>query len=767
MLDSNMKIGGETVSFVYTGKNIAERKYVEEELLLFQKINNTLYAGLSQEKVFKTIADSLRALYNYDSVAIHLLSKDQKHIIVKSYSSDSKVAKKLEKLTGLTLQGYKTPLYEGSILKEIVDTKKPIITEDITWILKSYTDRKSLQKMAKAAAKLTKARWGIGVPLLAGDKVVGIIGCGSIERLTDEDAQRLANFGAQAGLAIERRQKYETLQKMARELAESEEKYRSIIQTATDAIVSVGEDMKITLWNKTAEKIFGYSEEEALGKPINIIIPKKYREMYIKSIEQTLKIGNPKVTGKTIELEVIRRDGTLFPVELSFSTKKKDESYTSTNIIRDITKRKQAAETIRRKLEFEKTISNISSRFAGVSGIDDSINVSLGYIGRLSGANRAYLFLLCKDKTIKDNAYEWCAEGVSPQIDDLKNLNPTMFPWWMAKLQKGEVIHIRDVSKMPPEARTEMEKLKSQDIKSLLILPLRVGGELAGFIGLDNTIKTGRWSFEEPTLLRISSEIIGSALERKWTEETLRKTTIELERSNKELEQFAYIASHDLQEPLRMVASYVQLIERKYKDKLDKDAEDFIAFAVDGATRMREMINDLLAYSRVGTKGKPFMMINSTTVLDHAISNLKAAIEENSAVITYDPLPTIMVDDLQLIQLFQNLIANAIKFRGDDPPNVHISANLKDEEWVFSVRDTGIGINPEYAERIFVIFQRLHGRGEYPGTGIGLAVCKRIVERHGGSIWIESEPEKGSTFYFTIPRMEVHKHESWNNQYTC
>jgi signal transduction histidine kinase len=230
----------------------------------------------------------------------------------------------------------------------------------------------------------------------------------------------------------------------------------------------------------------------------------------------------------------------------------------------------------------------------------------------------------------------------------------------------------------------------------------------------------------------------------------LQRYSTELERSNQELQRFAYVASHDLQEPLRMVTSYVQLLQRRYKGQLDADAEDFIAYAVDGAARMKALIQGLLAYSRVGTSGKPFERISSQDILDGTLLNLKMAIEESDALVTHDRLPAVTGDRTQLGQVFQNLIGNAIKFRGDGRPEIHVGAERQNGEWVFAVRDNGIGIDLQYAERIFVIFQRLHTQEEYPGTGIGLAVCKRIVERHGGRIWVESEPGQGSTFYFTV-----------------
>jgi len=228
----------------------------------------------------------------------------------------------------------------------------------------------------------------------------------------------------------------------------------------------------------------------------------------------------------------------------------------------------------------------------------------------------------------------------------------------------------------------------------------------------------------------------------------------DLVRSNKDLEQFAYVASHDLQEPLRNVASCMQMLDRKYQGEFDAEGAQLIRYAVESVTRMKALINDLLAYSRISTRGSPFQPTDFEEVLAETLANMRPSIEQTGAVITHDPLPSVAADATQVMQVFQNLIGNALKFRGEEPPHIHVSAVRDDGEWVFSIKDNGIGIEPRHWERIFVIFRRLHKRNEYEGTGMGLAIVKKIIERHQGRIWVKSEPGKGTTFHFTIPAKE-------------
>lgn len=239
--------------------------------------------------------------------------------------------------------------------------------------------------------------------------------------------------------------------------------------------------------------------------------------------------------------------------------------------------------------------------------------------------------------------------------------------------------------------------------------------------------------------------------EARQAEEALAHQAEALRRSNAELERFAYVASHDLREPLRTVTSFVQLLERRYKGRLDAEADDYIRFAVDGAKRMQQLIDDLLEFSRIERAGAPTEPASLERVLEQALFNLDAAVREASARVTHDPLPTVVGNHSQLVAVLQNLLANALKFRRAEPPEVHVSARREDNAWTVSVADNGIGIEPRYFDRLFQMFNRLHTRETYPGTGIGLAICRKIVERHGGRIWVESEPGKGSTFRFTLP----------------
>jgi PAS domain S-box-containing protein len=318
--------------------------------------------------------------------------------------------------------------------------------------------------------------------------------------------------------------------------------------------------------------------------------------------------------------------------------------------------------------------------------------------------------------------------------------------------EKKALLSMQEADLTPPEWRAPAAKIVAEQV-----LPLgrsdvfekeylcsdgsRFPAELRTFLMTDDFHNPiGMWS------------IVRDVTQRKQAEMEREAAIKALKRTNEELKQFAYVASHDLQEPLRMVASYSQLLAERYEDQLDEKAHRFIHYAVDGAQRMQTLIRDLLAFSRIETRAQGFKLVDSHSALGAAIANLKTMIDETAALVTNDDLPNVQADESQLTQVFQNLISNGIKFRKPSTtPRIHVWAQCAEDHWCFAVQDNGIGIDGKYKKRVFVIFQRLHTRDEYPGTGIGLAICKRIVHRHGGRIWFESSPGKGATFYFTLP----------------
>ena len=290
----------------------------------------------------------------------------------------------------------------------------------------------------------------------------------------------------------------------------------------------------------------------------------------------------------------------------------------------------------------------------------------------------------------------------------------------------------------------------SGGLRSGIAVPVHVGAQCLGVLEFFSSTREE----PDPKLTEVFAGLgsqIGESIERQRAEQQLREASANLARSNTDLQQFAYVASHDMFEPLRMITSYLQLLTGRHNLHLDEQGREFVSYALDGAKRMQALINDLLAYSRVDSRGGSFEPTNCEQVLESATSNLKLALQESGAAVTHEPLPTVRADPVQLTQLFQNLLGNAMKFHGPEPPRIHIECERQNGEWIFSVKDNGIGIEPRNYDRIFVIFQRLHTRKEYSGTGIGLAICKRIVERHGGRIWVESAPGQGSTFCFTLP----------------
>jgi len=487
-------------------------------------------------------------------------------------------------------------------------------------------------------------------------------------------------------------------------LAQMQGKYRGLLEAAPDAMVVVSQGGDIVLLNLQAEKQFGYRRDELLGQKVTNIIPVGFAERLIADDLRSTEDALAQQIGTGIELTGLRKDGGEFPIEIMLSPLESAEGTLVTAAIRNISVRKAA----------EMHLAQMEGRYRGLLEAAPDAMVVVNQSGEivLLNVQAEKQFGYRRDELLGQQVTNIIPVGFAERLiaDDLRSAEDA------SAQQIGAGIELiacrKDGSEFPIE---------------LMLSPLR---NSEGIL--------------------VTAAIRDISVRKKAAVVLLQKVE-ELNRSNEELGQFAYLASHDLQEPLRMVASYTQLLSRRYKGKLDADADEFIAFAVDGASRMQRLIHDLLAYSRVGTKGKDLIETSSEDALQQALVNLRGAIEESGALVTHDPLPAVLADEMQLIQLFQNLIGNAIKYQSPGVPRVHISAaRASGKKWNFSVKDNGLGIDPQYFERIFGMFQRLHKRDEFAGTGIGLAICKKIVERHGGRIWVESQPGEGSTFRFAL-----------------
>jgi PAS domain S-box-containing protein len=492
------------------------------------------------------------------------------------------------------------------------------------------------------------------------------------------------------------------------ETKESGAKYRGLLEAAPDAMVVVNTAGEIVLLNVQAEKQLGYHRDELVGQPVTNIIPEGFAERLIADGTRTAAEALAQQIGTGIELIARRKDGSEFPIEIMLSPLESAEGILVTAAIRDISVR-QAAET---------NLAQMEGRYRGLLEAAPDAMVVVNTAGEIVLLNvRAEKeFGYSRDELVGQKVKNIIPEGFAERLiaDALRSTADALAQ------QIGTGIELSGRRKDGSEFPLEMMLSPLESAEGILV-----------------------------------TAAIRDITTRKAAEADLLYKIAELNRSNEELGQFAYIASHDLQEPLRMVASYTQLLARQYKGKLGADADEFIGFAVDGANRMQRLIQDLLVYSRVGTKGKDLLDASSEDALQQALVNLRGAIEDSGAQVTHDPLPTVLADDMQLTQLFQNLIGNGIKYQNPGVPRVHISAAKNGgNKWTFSVKDNGLGIDPQYFGRIFGMFQRLHKREEFAGTGIGLAICKKIVERHGGSISVASQPGQGSTFSFALAASE-------------
>ena len=505
----------------------------------------------------------------------------------------------------------------------------------------------------------------------------------------------------------EQLQKEIEIVKLSKEqIKDSENQIQTIFNEAPDAIIVFETDGNVVRWNAKAEIVFGWRANEIIGKPLHeFIIPKQYKEEQSKGMKHFLKIGDGLAFVKAIEIEVINKKGVKFFVSISISPVKMKGKDLFIGFVRDVSDRKKDEEKVKKSEEkFNKAFQLSPS----------GITLTSLTTGRFIDANESFL---------KMTGYQQ-DEVIGHAFHELKILDDVEREKLLDEINKSDSVINKEIVFRKKSGETGVSLFSSEKISMN----------------------------EEEVILTILYEIT----DRKKAEFELKKISEDLMRSNKELEQFAYIASHDLQEPLRTISNYIGLLDEKYKEKSDEETNEFSGYIVEASTRMKTLISDLLEYSRVGTNSA-ISEIDCNKLLQEVLKDLNLDIQESGAKINSEKLPVIN-GYVYLKSLFQNLLSNAIKFRKNDiHPIINITVQDKNTEWLFGIKDNGIGIEKNYYDRIFVIFQRLHTRVEYPGTGMGLAYCKKIVELHKGKIWVESEFGKGSTFYFTIPKVPSSK----------
>jgi PAS domain S-box-containing protein len=533
----------------------------------------------------------------------------------------------------------------------------------------------------------------------------------------------------------------------------SGERFRNLAESVSDAVISADVDGTITHWNAAAERLFGHTAAGAVGQPLEILMPERYRAPHGAGIARLREGGESRLLGGTVEIEGLRSDGTEVPVELSLGSHSAGGETVYTGVVRDATERRRVERFRAAQLSTTAALTARGSDEEVLANVHAGLGEAMGWkFGGLWRVDPAGETLKCVATWHQEAVSAPAFESMTHQAAFGRGEGLPGRAW-----QEGRGVRIADLGADENFAR--LQAAAADGFHGGVAVPVIAGEEFFGVMDFFHEAADTMDQEMVEAMFALAGQV-GQYLARRHAAQDLElahaelsQRAAELERSNADLEQFAYVASHDLAEPLRSIAGFTQLLERRYGDSLDSDATEFVGFIVDGVSRMQSLIDDLLLYSRVGRSETDLSDVDCGAIVDQALRSLAAPIEESGAKVTVGDLPVVRGRPRELGQLFSNLISNAVKFHDEgELPEVAISATAAGEGgWLIAVSDNGIGIEERHAERIFKMFQRLHARDEYVGTGIGLALCRKVVESHGGRIEVESTPGAGSTFSFTIP----------------
>ena len=728
-------------------QSIGETAYSQRVLLALSQAAQSVLRSQTPDEIYATVGQEIRQL-GYHCVVLTLSNEDQKHLTISFLTVEPNLLQKVEKLIGFSPFGYSYSIEPGNLFDQALTSGQSCFSNQVAEVMASGFPKPVRSTVSQFAATI-EFKGAIFAPLKGSfqEKSIGVLVVMG-GNLLETDVPAVTVFANQTAIALANARLFQ-------KIGQSEARFRKIIETAPDAIVIVDPNGKIQQINSQTESLFGYPREELLDRPIEDLLPKEVRSKHAEQRAAFQDAPGTRPMGSGLDLYARRKDSSEFPVDINLSPISISGETHIIASVRDITERKQSE-------RLQQALYRIAQAAITTGTLAELFGVIHHILGELVPVENFYIALYNSDSDMLS----------FPFFVDQNDASPP--PRKMGRGLTEYVIRTQAPLLATPKVfkslvqKGEVELVGSEPVDWLGV-PLNVGSKNIGVMVVQSYDELVRFGQHETDIMTFTSAQVANAIERKRFEERIQTYAAKLERSNQDLQDFAYIASHDLQEPLRKVTAFGNRLVAKYGEVLDETGRDYLERMQNATQRMQILIDNLLAFSRVTTKGGAFVQVSLGDVAQEVLSDLEYHIEHTEGNVEISDLPILDADPTQMRQLLQNLIGNALKFHREGvPPLVRVyqtSEVSKTSEVSFAVEDNGIGFDPQFTERIFQPFQRLHGRSEYEGSGMGLAICRRIVERHGGSIRAESDPGSGATFIVTLPLYQRHNENDSGNSF--